>query len=252
MEERDYETEARKDGWVPLDEWKGDPDQHKSAEQFVEDGEKITGILKSKLTRTEQKVEDLDKRVQELLSTNKQFGEFTKKAQEREKKEKERLISELETLRKKAVDEGDGEAFTNADRQLDELKAQPEPIEQINEVGVRWLEDNNWYARDDRMAAYADRISDRLREQGYQDQSEAYFNELTTRVKDAFPDEFENKNRNRPNGVESGTGASTSKAQTWDNLPAQAKAEFKEFQRDIPDFTQEMYLENYEWEQDDA
>jgi hypothetical protein len=252
MEERDYETEARKDGWVPLDEWKGDPEQHKSAEQFVEDGEKITGILKSKLTRTEQKVEDLGKRVDELLATNKQFGEFTKKAQEREKKEKESLISELEGLRKKAVDEGDGEAFTNADRQLTELRAEPEPQEPISPAGMQWLEDNDWYQKDDAMSAYADRISDRLREQGYVDQSEAFFNELTTRVKDRFSDEFENKNRSRPNGVESGHEAGTSKSKTWDSLPAGAKREFESFARDIPGYTKQQYLADYEWEQDDA
>jgi hypothetical protein len=241
MEERDYEAEARKDGWVPADEWQGDPEQHKTAEQFVRDGEKIAGILKSK-------VERLETRVNELLDSNEKFVDFTKKAQERDRKEKETLITELEDLRKKAVDEGDGEAFTHADRRLTELRAEPEPGNEINEVGMRWLENNPWYAKDERMQAYADKISDRLRDQGYMDQSEAYFSELTTRVKEAYPDEFENKNRSRPNSVESGHEASNSQARTWANLPEDAKAAFKQFQRDMPGLTEEDFVSQYDWD----
>ena len=241
VDERNYEDEARKDGWVPLDEWKGDPEQHKSAEQFVRDGEKIAGILKGKLSK-------LESRVEELTESNRKFGEFTKKAQERDKQEREKLVKELEELRKQAVSDADGEAFAEADRRLTELK-RVHDAPPINEVGERWLSSNQWYVKDERLAAYADRMADRLREMGYDDQSEAYFNELTARVKDAFPDDFGNKNRSRPNGVEAGAGAETdSKARTFDALPAEAKAEYEQFKRDIPGFTKADYVSNYDWE----
>ena len=44
---RDYEQEARANNWVPEEEWKGDPPKQgfKTAQQWVEDGEKILPIV---------------------------------------------------------------------------------------------------------------------------------------------------------------------------------------------------------------
>jgi hypothetical protein len=67
-------------------------------------------------------------------------------------------------------------------------------------------------------------------------------------VKEAYPDEFENKNRSRPNSVESGHEASNSQARTWANLPEDAKAAFKQFQRDMPGLTEEDFVSQYDWD----
>lgn len=243
-EERDYEAEARKDGWVPVDEWKGDPDKHKSAEQFVKDGEQINGILKSKIDR-------LESRINEMADTNRQLNEWSKRQIDKEKKDNEKLIKELTELRKQAVTEGDGEAFARADEQLNQLRTQPEPSgDGLSPQASDWLSHNSWYGREDELTIYADAVSDRLRAQGYQDQSQAFFSELTTRVKDAFPDRFGNKNREKPTGVESGTPAKAdSQARTFDNLPAEAKAQYKRFARDIPNFTKDQYVEQYDWDE---
>ncbi len=57
--ERNFEAEARKEGWVSKEEWEAkgkDPSLHKDAKSFVEAGEKILPILKSKVDRLEKEL----------------------------------------------------------------------------------------------------------------------------------------------------------------------------------------------------
>lgn len=243
---RDYEAEARKEGWVPQEDWKGPEDAWKPAEQFVKDGENINGILRKKVDR-------LETRVEELLQTNEKFKDFSKRALDKEKKENDRLIKELEVVRKQAVTDGDGDAFARADEQLQELRSQnyDQPdTSGLDPAAQRWLEQNPWYQTDDRLGAYADGIADRLRARGFT--GAAYWDELTRQVKETFPDHFGNPNRRRANGVEGGgeRDSKDSKAKTWENLPEEAKRAYTQFKRDIPGFKKEDFLAQYDWEQD--
>ena len=238
--ERDFETEARADGWVPKTEWKGPEEKWRPAEEFVSVGENINGILKNKVDR-------LETRINELTTSNREITEFAKQSQAKDRKESERLISELEGLRQQAVTDGDGAAFTKADTEIHNLRKEPPPT-QSNPEAERWLGGNQWYANNPKLAAYADGISDRLRDQGYNDHGTAYFEELTRQVKETFPDDFGNSHRSQPTAVETGGEVAIDReAQTFDNLPADAKVQFARFERDIPGFTKEQYVEQYDW-----
>lgn len=238
-DQRDYEAEARAQGWAPEEEWRGKPEDFKTAEQFVKAGENIPAILKSKVDR-------LETRVEELLDSNKKLNELSQRQVQKERKEKEKLISELEEARKQAITEGDGEAFDRADKQINDLRNDYPQTPEIDPLAKKWLENNAWYETNAKLGAYADGMADRLVAQGYTGQ--AYFDELTSRVQDAFPEEFGNKNRSKPNTVEDAIPSSPSSKQTFDNLPDDAKASYERFKRDIPGFTKEQFVEQYEWE----
>lgn len=240
-EERNYEAEARKEGWVPQDEWNGPDDKWKPAQQFVEDGEKIVPILKSKVDR-------LENRIDEVLTTNQKLNEFHQQSLAKERKAKEELIKELEQVRQQAVTEGDGEAFTRADSQLNELRGGDNYMQQqLDPMAEQWLSNNQWYTQNFELGAYADGLADRLRDMGYSGQ--AYYDELTKRVKERFPDEFGNKNRQRASSVETGGAPDVdSKSRTFDNLPDEAKKAYERFKRDVPGFTKKQYVEQYDWE----
>ena len=245
-EQRNYEEEARKQGWKPEEEWEGDPPQSgfKSAEQFVKDGEEIPGILKSRIER-------LESRIEQLTDSNRQLNEFSKRSLEKEKKEKQNVIKELEEIRKKAIDEGDGAAFTDADNRINELRQDDGPKEQdLDPAAQDWLQHNPWYQTNDKLAAFADGIAERLIRQGFTGQ--AYWSELTKQTQEAFPNEFENPNRRKPNSVEGDAKPSSkdSNAKTFDNLPPDAKAQYQIFKRDIPGFTKEQYVEQYDWDEE--
>jgi len=236
---RDYEAEAKAQGWAPEEEWRGKPEDFKSAEQFIKDGESIPAILKSK-------VDKLEGRVEELLESNKKFNEFSQRSLEKERKEKEKLISQLEEARKQAITEGDGEAFDRADRQINDLRNDNQPPQGLDPVAKKWLDANPWYETNAKLAIHADGLADRLVAQGYTGQ--AYFDELTKQVREAFPEEFGNRNRSKPSSVESATPSSPSSKRTFDSLPADAKEAYAQFKRDIPGFTKAQFVEQYDWE----
>ena len=239
-EVRDYEAEAKAQGWAPEEDWRGKPEDFKSAERFIKDGESIPALLKSK-------VEKLEGRVDELLDSNKKLNEFSQRSLEKERKENDRLIHKLEETRKQAITEGDGEAFDRADKQINDLRAdvQPQPQE-LDPTAKRWLEANPWYETNDKLAIHADGMADRLVAQGYT--GKAYFDELTKKMHEAFPEEFGNKNRNKPSTVESATPSSPSSKHTFDNLDTEAKEAYAQFKRDIPGFTKEQFVDQYDWE----
>lgn len=251
MSEVDYEQEARSQGWKPLEEWDGDPAQHKSAEQFVKDGEQIHGILKSRLEKQSQEMEELRKRVDLALEANKTLNEMSRKEREREKKERDKLLSDLEEARARAVNEGDGSEFNRLDKQIQEVRSQdavPTQVEpELDDNAKAFLENNKWYETNEVLGAYADGIADRLRAQGYS--GKAYYDELVNRVKAAFPNEFENPGRKKPNTVEDGGQQEVSSGRkSFDDLPADAKAAYADMAKQIPGFTKKDYLAHYDWE----
>jgi hypothetical protein len=239
-EQRDYEAEAKEQGWAPEEEWRGKPEDFKSAEQFIKDGENIPAILKSK-------VEKLEGRVEQLLDSNKKFNEMSQRTLKKEREEKEKAIAQLEDVRKQAITEGDGEAFDRADKQINELREDIQPqTTEIDPVAKKWLDSNPWYETNDKLAVHADGLADRLVAKGYTGQ--AYFDELTRQVHEAFPEEFGNKNRSKPSSVESATPSSPSSKHTFDSLPADAKEAYAQFKRDIPGFTKDQFVEQYDWD----
>ena len=153
---------------------------------------------------------------------------------------------QLEEVRKQAITEGDGEAFDRADRQINDLKQESYQQPQIDPVAKIWLDANPWYETNAKLAVHADGLADRLVAQGYTGQ--AYFDELTKQIHDAFPEEFGNKNRSKPSSVESATPSSPSSKRTFDSLPADAKEAYAQFKRDIPGFTKQQFVDQYEWE----
>lgn len=235
----DYESKARADGWAPKEDWKGDPEKWKTAEQFVHDGEEIASIMKSKIERLESKLDS-------ALQTNKKFNEFTQRALDKERKEKDKAIAELEKAKAQAITDGDGVAAIQAEKQIDELKVEAPPEQQLDPLAQSWLNDNAWYQQNQKLTVYADGLADMLVAQGYT--GKAYFDELTKQVKETFPEDFGNKNRNKPNTVESGHEAVDTGGKTFDKLPKEAKDAFQQFKRDIPGFTKEQFLEQYDWE----
>lgn len=237
----DIEDQAREQGWVPKEEWKGPEEKWTPADVFVEKGEKITGILKSRVDRQQQEIEN-------LKQSNKEFGELQKKIQTKLKADNEALLAQLEAKRAEAIDAGDGQTFTQLDKQIRQVEKDLQPETQVsNPLADQWLADNEWYNTNFKLQTFADGLADRIVSQGYT--GKAYFNELTRQVKEAFPDEFENPNKKKANTVESG-GEKTkkdSKAQSYDNLPKYAQEACDRFVK-AGLTTQEDYVKTFEWE----
>lgn len=244
----DYEAEARKQGWVPEEEWKGDskPKEFVDAKTFVERGKEIDDKLKSKISNLETKLENVER-------SAKEFREFNERALKKEREEREALMKQLEEQREQAITEGDGQTFTQVDRQLNELRSN-EPAPDQNELGQmaqEWLANNRWYETNKKLHYLADGIADDLQREGYVGQ--AYFNELTRRVRELEPGEFETPKP--PPAVEGGraSGQSEPEPRSFESLDKESKAAFDRFFKsgfygDDLKKAKAEYLANYDWD----
>jgi len=238
--ERDYETEAKEQGFNA----NYDGPNKVDAKTFVERGEKIAGILKTRLDKQESQIESLQE-------SNRQFGEYHKQTLDAQRKKDAGTIADLKAKVAQAVTDGDGQAYTKYSNDIDSIQAnQQAPTDDAqawNQLSQRWASENKWYADNPKLSAYADGISDRLRGEGYTGQS--YFSELTRRVQEDFPDEFTNPNRSMASSVEAGGDrGTTSEAGNYDSLPADAKAACDDFVKQ-GFMTQEDYVRNFEFDE---
>jgi len=250
-DEAGTEVEARKQGWRPESEWKGEPptDGFKTAEQFVKDGEQVPGILRSRIDKLEEIGEQNASRIESLTQTNAEFKQYTDKQLAKEVDKNKRLIAELEGVKAQAITDGDGAAAVKADRDIQSL--QPPAQEQnpeLDRLAAEFTTANKWYGTDKELTEYAEFIYPRVVADGYT--GKQYYVELARRVESQHPEKFKNPNRDKAGSVETDGNkeVSDSKAQTWANLPDGAKAAARQFEKDIPGFSRDDYLANYEWE----
>ncbi len=233
----DIEAKAREQGWNPDYEGPNKTD----AKTFVEKGEKITGILKSRVDRQQRQIESLQK-------TNREFGEHTKKQLDKSRQENESLLQELEAKRAQAITDSDGPAYTEIDREIETVRSDLNGNEpRSNPEADLWLVDNDWYNTNQKLHFYADGVSDAIVSEGYT--GPAYWQELTRRTEAAHPEEFTNPNRAGSNSVESGGDKEvkdTSK-ESYENLPPDAKAKCDEWVANGVVASKEDYVAIYEW-----
>ena len=237
--ERDYEAEAKEQGWNPDYEGPNKAD----AKTFVEKGEKITGILKSRVDRLEQTAA-------ELRAANKEFGEYQKQLREKDKKAAEERIAQLEALRATAITDGDGQEYNRVDREIAKARQSIQPENVNTEVALEqeWAANNQWYGRDLALTAFADGVTAMVEAEGYN--GKARLDEIARRTRETFPQKFENPKRNASNGVESGGEIETgnSKAHKYENLPPEAKAACDRFVTNGL-MSKSDYVKNFEWEE---
>ncbi|KKK62821.1 hypothetical protein LCGC14_3000520, partial [marine sediment metagenome] len=189
-EDRNYEQEAQEQGWKPESDWNNPDKQWIDAQTFVEKGERIAGIARSKAERDKVQFEN---RIAKLEAANKEFGEYKDGQLARSEARNKDLLNELSRRRSQAVTDNDGEAFYKADREFQEVQDSmnaPPPSSnggnQPNPLFDAWVINNDWYNADPALRAIADGIEGQIANEGYQGQ--AYYSEVTRRVKELSPD----------------------------------------------------------------
>jgi len=233
-EARDFDTEARALGWVPKDEFRGDPSRWTDAESFVTRGETVMPLLKKENQQLKGKIEYLERTVKRLA-----------------KAEQTAYTSALEDLKarqKEAVEFGDVAAFEKIDKQIDGMRrdmADDAPSDDPNVAYAEFKSDNEWYGLGGQAGAsdverrarnLADTLADKYAAQGLQKTMTPaeFFAKIAGEVKEKYPNlEGDTKAAPRPKppsdvaGVTRPGGARTAK--TGVNLPPEAKAQALRF-----------------------
>ena len=241
---RDFDTEARHHGWTPKDEFRGDPAKWVDAETFVKRADEVMPFLQKQNKALKRDIDDLKR-------TLKQFGEFASKAEERAYKQ---ALADIEARHSEAVETGDTAAAKRAMadmRTLDkEFQAEKPADEPEDDTPARkaelaeWVEKTGWYGTDEQRTKYADMQADLMGPANeWAGGQKAWLAELTARTERKFADP--KPNAANPGGAR--PGARGNGARGYNDLPADAKRACDRFVKNIPGFTREKYIKDFDW-----
>jgi hypothetical protein len=218
----EIEQRASESGWVPKDQWDGDPEQWRPAKEFLDRGELF------------KKIEDQNKTIKEFRKTLEEFGKHH--AQVR-KLEFDRALASLKAAKKEALELGDADKVIEMDERIDMVKdaqrtAAQQPVVNVpnvpesNPVFDAWVNRNGWYNNNEAMRAFADLL-----------------NKIEQEVKKEFAHKFQNPNREKASAVEGSTNKGTSKKSDSYQLSETERRVAERFVKSIPGYTMEKYVE---------
>ena len=241
--EVDEETlkEARRQGWVPKEEFTGPEEKWTDAETFVKRGKEINAILKKDNEFLKRKISELEGTMQE----------FSKYHAQTEKRAYDKAMTDLRQQKKEAISQGDGDRVLEIDDAIDELKqaqpvAKPVVAPQPDPSFTVWAEENRWYNSDPELRSEADMIGRLIKEKNPNAIGMEFLDEVTKRVKRMYPEKFNNVNRSKPSPVEAPSGAGMAKkgGKSFNDLPQEAKEACLKFEK-TKLLTREQYVKEY-------
>jgi len=159
--------------------------------------------VQKELSEAKQKTYDIDKGymsesevrnkmaadlARQNLITAREAGDYQKEEEARAALTK--LDLEAERIRvTKSKKEREYEEFQKQlqqEAQQSQQQARPQP----SSKALAWAEKNTWFRQDEEMTDYAQRIHRGLVAEGFDTESDEYYDELTNRVKNKFPESF--------------------------------------------------------------
>lgn len=214
------EARARRMGWVPQEEFRGDKTKWRDAQAFVKNGEESLPILRERLRSSEAARDELAKSVsdfQKMNDTSFQRGY-------------EKAKRELEAAVKREAKAGNEEGAAAAATELAELEAEKtkrEVATKDDPVFNAWLGQNAWY-NDTELKAEAEAVAFLLRRKGDKTEGAPFLDKVKEEMQKRFPDKFKNPRREAAGGPErpgaGGDGGGIGKGKKgWEALPADAK-----------------------------
>lgn len=243
----DFESEAKKMGWTPLDEFKGDPKHHLDAETFYTRAVEYMPIAKAT-------IKNLSRRLDQAERDAKRASEFFSKAQERAYND---ALATIRAEQEAAVESGDIAAHRAAAAKLDKLEKpeaeQKEVIseEQRAEEFADWGKENKWYATNPIMQAYADSQAQILAKSKGGILDRADLDAVSDRVKAKFADDFEDEapatKTKRPMTEGAGNARPAKGGKTFADLPPEARQMCDKWVKNGIIKSREDYVKSYEW-----
>jgi len=261
-----YESEARAQGWVAKEEFRGSEDDWVDAETFVRRGKEIMPILRKNNEKLLKELGEAKKAAEEAREAAKEFREFQKQQFERKTKDLEAQLEQLKQAKRDAITQGDGDRAIAIDDAMDELKEQrleakqdlkaaEEKAKEVPQVTAdptlnEWMDKNDWFGKDTRLTGMANGLGVELRRENPGLQGKAFLDKLDEELAALLPEKFGKKRTANPmDGAPSGTArpSVSSGKKSYNNLPPEAKAACDKFVKQGL-MTKEAYVAEYDWE----
>ncbi len=256
--------EAAGTGWVPEDDFRGDPKLWRPAREWNERAKHIMPIMKATNKRLEETVSTQTKKLSEMTDM---VGRMVKVQEKHSDDLYDGRIADLETQKRQAVEDGDTALYDRLVSQSSTIeKPEPVKIEESSaetENGTQlWVDDNrSWYGQDTLLTDAFNVIGDQLAKEQNPlavPGKEYEFGELIKkRIQTLYPDKFKNPNRENGSGMdESETRGgednfnSSNGEKGWNDLPQAAQQQFSKIARNMEGkrtapYTKEEYVKEY-------
>lgn len=262
----EVESEARSQGWVAKEEFRGSEDDWVDAETFVRRGKEIMPILRKNNEKLLKELNEAKKAAEEARQAAREFKEFQKDQFERKSKELETQLEQLKQAKREAINLGEGDRAVAIDDAMDQLKEErlvaKEELKKAEEAAKAppqvtqdplindWIERNDWFGKDRRLTTLANAIGTDLRQQDPNLMGKAFLDKLDAELAETMPEKFGKKKTpnpmdGSPNGINRPSASKGKKS--YDNLPSEAKAACDRFVSQKL-MTREQYVAEYSWD----
>jgi hypothetical protein len=194
-EVNEVEKRAREQGWVPKDEWTGDPAAWRPADVFVDRGE-LLGRIKSQSAE----LREVKQMMNYLSEQNRKLYEAGY----------ERAVAEMQARRDAAIEAGDTAAVRNIDKEMRnyekalEEARKPAPKTDTNTTDPLfedWSERNPWYNRDEVLTDWTNGRAVKLRAINPKITEAEMYKVLEAEVRKTFPEKFKRVGAPSPDGA---------------------------------------------------
>ena len=235
------EREAREAGWVPEDQWKGDPRKWRDASTYVEARNHIMPIV-------QKENKSLRAQNQELAS---RLARLEQLEQQREIQREQLSVDTLKMQRRQAMEENDLERVTEIDSKLMDAAisqhTRPAPQQQNNQEGNRiyqeFIADGNDWAKDPKMDQVLKEQLITMAQAGTPLRGREVLEEAKDRVKRLYPERFGRTNR-APMSESGGFNGSSSRGnvRSWSDLKPEVQEAWEKHMLPEKGMTKEKLL----------
>ena len=159
--------------------------------EYLETKKKTYDIDKGYMSESEVRNKMASDLARQNLIAAREAGDYQKEEEARQALTK--LDLEAERIRvTKTKKEREYEEFQKQlDQEQQAYAQQPQQVRpQPSSKALAWAEKNPWFRQDEEMTDYAQRIHRGLVAEGFDTESDDYYDELTNRVKNKFPESF--------------------------------------------------------------
>jgi len=237
----------------------------KSPEEFLDFGERLNPILRENNKRLEAQLAARDAQIAAIQT---EIAKFAKVHEETAKAAYAKALAELKADKKLALEHGDYDTVVEIDERIADTraaeKATPTPayvppavnpqVDVVEQQYQDWanLPENSWL-RDPEMETYARAAGELLVKQGTLASGanfKPFLDKVATKVRERFPEHFENNSRRdvaKVDGGGSGSAESSGRKGRYSSLPQEAKEACDLLINTIPGFTREKYVATYKW-----
>lgn len=244
LEEGFAEKIARKQGWVPQDEFDGDPEKWRPAVEYLEGAP-----LASRLKKQSQRLKELER------VNNAAFVMLQKQTERYLQKE----ATEIQEQKRLAIEEGDVRKVEDLEKQYNNLlQEMPQPkaniyreSEESNPNNLEYknfaLENKRWFNHDtpknSAMVQYADSLNSQLAEEYPDIPINVRLKEVEKQVKNEFFSDFQNYNRDRAPTVAPRSVKKVSSKVTFKDMPEDVRSVIRNFKIKNPKLNVDEYAQ---------